>query len=183
MYPEDSNRRTRLYSQVIDPKNTNTLGLKRRHIKKLRNRSRKRSKFSNRSRLSKFSNSSGEGRSTSKMSHLNSSNNSHKNISSNSICSKNSIKSIRSKVSHTSLIKIPTIILNKDDKKVEKTVRLSETDNSNFATPKPIIQLSKTKIMFDKSKFRKLSTTDQIEEVLSSQKSILDGIEDTDKNL
>ena len=65
---------------------------------------------------------------------------------------------------------------------MEKTVRLKEADDFEVATPKPIIKLSKAKIMQDSSKFRKLSTTDQIEGLLSSQRSILDGIVDASRN-
>ena len=87
------------------------------------------------------------------MSNLDNLNEPHKNISLSSVRSKSSVKGIKSKASHISLMKIPTIVLNKDEKKVEKTIRLEEADESNFATPKPIIKLSKTKTMFDSSKF------------------------------
>ena len=50
-------------------------------------------------------------------------------------------------------MKIPTIVLNKDDKKLEKTIKLEEADDSNIVTPTPIIQLSKAKTLVNRSKF------------------------------
>ena len=46
LYPEDTNRRTLLYSQVIDPKTKNNHGLKRKFTKKHRMHTHKRSRIS-----------------------------------------------------------------------------------------------------------------------------------------
>ena len=111
MYPEDSNRRTLLYSQVIDPKNINTLGLKPKFIKKLKHRSRKRSKYSIPSRRGKSSKLIKFAGSTNEINNLDGSNKSHKNISLGSIRSKSSVKDIRLKISHGSSINITSPIL------------------------------------------------------------------------
>ena len=66
IYPEDSNRKTRLYSQVIDPEIPTKLELRNKFIRKLRNRYRKKSKYSNASRNGRFSNLSGSGGSKNK---------------------------------------------------------------------------------------------------------------------
>ena len=99
-------------------------------------------------------------------------------MSLNSIHHKGSVRDMRPESSHGSLTRMTSPILNANQKKDEKTVRLEETDDSHFITPKPITKLSKTEIIFDNSKLKKLSTTDELEELLSSQKSILDGIVD-----
>ena len=89
---------------------------------------------------------------------------------------------MRPESSHDSLTRMTSPILNTNGKKAEKTVRLKEGDDSSFIAPKPIIKLSKAKIILDNSKLNKLSTTDELEELLSSQKSILNGIVDKINN-
>ena len=77
-------------------------------------------------------------------------------MSLNSIHHKGSVQNMRSESSHGSLKRMTSSILNANQKKDEKTVRLEETDDSNFITPKPMIKLSKTKVIFDNSKLKKL---------------------------
>ena len=153
LYPEDSNRRTRLYSQVINPKTSKNFGLKHNITKKLKNISRKRSRMSNYPRNSRSYNSSRRGESTNQISIINSSISSNKYISLSSIRSKDYVKDIRCKFSHGSLVKIHTTVLNKDDMKVERTIKLEETDDSSIGTPTPIIHLSKAKTMIESNKF------------------------------
>ena len=57
-------------------------------------------------------------------------------------------------MSHSSLIAITNPILNKEEHKFEKTVRLEEVGNFNFTIPKSIIQLSKAKIMKENNKLK-----------------------------
>ena len=112
---------------------------------------------------------------------MNSFNKSHKNISLNSIRSKNSEKNIRPRVTQSSLNTITNPILSKEENKVEKTVRLEEVDNYNFTVPKSITA-ARAKIIQENNKLRKLSTIDQKEELISSQKSVLEGIVNTNKD-
>ena len=112
---------------------------------------------------------------------MNSFNESHKNISLNSIRSKNSEKNIRPRVTQSSLNTITNPILSKEENKVEKTVRLEEVDNYNFTVPKSITA-ARAKIIQENNKLRKLSTIDQKEELISSQKSVLEGIVNTNKD-
>ena len=178
LYPEDSRRKTRLYSEVIDPKIADTLKLKSKFAKKFKKFSRRRSKHARPFRRRTSSNLAKRAESTNTINKLS---NSNKNSSLCTVRSKTSINGNRSNSSNGSLIKIPGIKINNDENNESNTVRLKETDSLKVKTPKETFDIPKPNRVSDDSKFRKQSPTSQLEELITSQKSILDGIANINK--